>query len=205
MSTYEEVIKYLNETYDPEAIIVYGSYACGDANKNSDFDALVIAEHDRKHDSSIIKGVVLDVFVYSAASLRAEFKPETFVQIFDGKIVLDKNGTAAALKKRVADYIAGIPPKTDDEIREEISWCEKMLARTGREGAEGFFRWHWLLCDSLEIYFDVAKQFYFGPQKALKQMETADPAAYSIYSSALKEMNSESLSKWIEYIKKIET
>lgn len=42
------IIKYIMETYSPEAIIVYGSYADGSANENSDFDALVITDSVKK-------------------------------------------------------------------------------------------------------------------------------------------------------------
>ena len=63
-----------------EATITYGSYADGSANENSDFDALLIAESSVTHDSSVICDTVLDVF-------ETEYKPEEFVQLFDGKMV----------------------------------------------------------------------------------------------------------------------
>lgn len=40
----DEIIRYLMDEYDPDAIITYGSYADGTENVNSDFDALIIAE-----------------------------------------------------------------------------------------------------------------------------------------------------------------
>lgn len=55
MEIADRVFSYLKETYLPDAIITYGSFADGSANKNSDFDALVIANHDKMHDSSVIR------------------------------------------------------------------------------------------------------------------------------------------------------
>ena len=43
MRSTDKIIDYLEKTYQPESIIVYGSFADGSANLNSDFDALIIA------------------------------------------------------------------------------------------------------------------------------------------------------------------
>ena len=197
MEISDKILAYLKETYQPDAMIVYGSYADGSANKNSDFDALVIADKGRMHDSSVIDGIVLDVFIYPPETFQSEIDPKEFVQVGDGKILLDTNGVAARLQKRVLDYIAHVPKKTVEEIQQEIRWCEKMLSRTIREDAEGYYRWHWLLFDSLEIYSDVRGLRYFGPKKALRRMAQSDPESFRICSRALKEFSRESLSEWI--------
>lgn len=201
MEIQEEIVKYLTEIYQPIAVIVYGSFADGSANETSDFDALVISEHTRTHDSSVVCGVVLDVFVYPAETFQAEFHPEDFLPVSDGKIILDPHGIAAQLKAQVNDYLSELPLKTGDEIRDEIAWCEKMLSRTLREDAEGFFRWHWLLSDSLEIYCDIKHLHYSGPKKALKSMQQTDPEGFCIYSAALKTFHRERLTHWIHYLK----
>lgn len=97
----EKIVGYLKKTYQPDAVIVYGSFADGSANLNSDFDALIIAEKEKAHDSSIVDGVVLDVFVYPAETFSADYDPEEFVQVWDGKIVLDEHGIAGQLKAKV--------------------------------------------------------------------------------------------------------
>lgn len=65
------------------------------------FDALIIAGEEKTHDSSIVDGVVLDVFVYPAETFSADYDPEKFVQVWDGKIVLDEHGIAGQLKAKV--------------------------------------------------------------------------------------------------------
>ena len=47
------------------------------------FDALIIAGEEKTHDSSIVDGVVLDVFVYPAETFSADYDPEEFVQVWD--------------------------------------------------------------------------------------------------------------------------
>ena len=101
----EIITEYLIETYKPEAIITYGSFGDGSFNENSDFDALVIADHAKYHDASVVDNTVLDVFVYPVETFEEDYDPEEFMQIFDGEIVLDKNGIGEGLKKRINDYI----------------------------------------------------------------------------------------------------
>lgn len=195
------ILEYLNWTYRPDAVIVYGSFADGSANRNSDFDALVIADSGKTHDSSVVDGVVLDVFVYPAETFSTDYDPEEFVQVWDGKIVLDEHGIAGQLKAKVLDYIEHLPKKTATEVAQEVEWCEKMLLRTMREDVEGYYRWHWVLCDSLEIYFDIKGLHYYGPKKTLRLMEKSDAEAFGLYAKALREFDRESLSEWIAYLK----
>lgn len=203
MRSTDKIIDYLEKTYQPESIIVYGSFADGSANLNSDFDALIIAGKEKLHDSSFVDGVVLDVFVYPPDQFLSEYDPAEFAQVWDGKIILDKNGMGERLKKNVLDYIERVPLKTEEDISQEIKWCEKMLLRTMRGDVEGYYRWHWVLCDSLEIYFDIKGIHYYGPKKALRFMEESDSEAFHIYSKALLEFNQEGLSDWINYLKTI--
>ena len=203
MEIADKIIHYLKETYQPDAVMIYGSFADNSANEHSDFDALVIANHDKTHDASVIDGIILDVFIYPPDTFRTEYDPEEFVQVGDGKIVLDKEGIAEQLQQRVRTYIERKPKKTADEIQQEIAWCEKMVLRTKRDDAEGYFRWHWVLTDSLEIYCDVIGSRYCGPKKTLRCMEQNDVEAFRLYAEALKEFDRGSLSEWVSYLKRI--
>ena len=193
-----EILEYLKQTYAPVSIIVYGSYSDGSNSSGSDFDALVIAkDHRRFHDVSYIGATQLDVFVYPAAYFDAAFDPGEFVQIFDGAVILDTDGCGTSLKERVLNHIRQLPRKTAEEIRTEIEWCKKMLLRTRRDDAEGMFRWHWLLADSLEIFCDAAGHPYWGPKKSLRWMEREYPEAFRIYSAALFPCGRDALEKWV--------
>jgi len=203
MELTDRIMRYLMETYRPDAVILYGSFADGSADENSDFDALVIAEHAKAHDSSRIGQTVLDVFLYPPEAFQGDFDPEEFVQVFDGKIVLDKTGAAARLQQSVLDYIAHLPRKTEEEIRQELEWCEKMLSRTIREDTEGYYRWHWVLLDSLEIYCDIRHQHYYGPKKALRLMEQTDADSFQLYSRALRALDRRRLAEWIGRLKRL--
>ena len=75
MEKKETILNYIEETYQPDAVIVYGSFANGTAGPGSDFDALVIADHGKTHDSSVIDGTVLDVFVYPPEQFRSDYDP----------------------------------------------------------------------------------------------------------------------------------
>ncbi|MBR2287873.1 MAG: nucleotidyltransferase domain-containing protein [Clostridia bacterium] len=203
MEAETRVLQYLRETYQPEAILVYGSYAEGSAGRFSDFDALVIAPFPRTHDTTRIGDTPLDVFVYPPETFEGPYDPEEFVQVFDAKILMDANGLGGRLKKRVLEYLDKLPAKDVDALREEMAWCRKMLERTAREDVEGNFRWHWLLCDSLEIYCEVRAWHYFGPKKSLRRMEKEAPEAYALYARALRDFSQEALADWIGYLTEV--
>lgn len=198
------IIDYLQRIYEPVSMILYGSYADGSNNENSDFDALIVSEHHKMHhDTSLIDGVQLDVFVYPVSYLEGEFDCSEFLQIFDGKILLDENGRGAALTQKVLSYIREYPTKSFDEISDEIEWCRKMLLRTKRNDAEGAFRWHWVLTDSLEIFCDVVHRIYLGPKKTLRWMKGNYPQAFEFYEKALLNFRQESLHEWILYLERL--
>lgn len=198
----EQILRYIQETYAPLSIILYGSYADGTNGLNSDFDALVItADHERFHDTSFVDGILLDVFVYPAKYFESSYSCEDFVQIFDGRIVTDSSGIGKALQETVRAYLKNRPGKTGTELQADIDWCVKMSARAKRCDCEGLFRWHWLLIDSLEIFCDIMHQPYLGPKKALKWMEKAHPEAFDRYKRALQNFQMDDLDEWIGYIR----
>lgn len=108
------------------------------------FDALIIAGKEKAHDSSIVDGVVLDVFVYPAETFSADYDPEEFVQVWDGKIVLDEPGIAGQLKAKVLDYIEHLPKKTVTEVAQEVEWPQKDAAAYGKKRCRGV----WVICKS---------------------------------------------------------
>lgn len=193
----ERIINYLYSKYAPYALISYGSYADGTAGEGSDFDALILAEGEAQHDVAIVADIQLDVWVYPVEYFAEDASLEEAVTILDGIILHDPQGLGAALKERVAAYFAAKPGKTTQENAASLAWCRKMLARTARADAEGLYRWHWLLADSLEIACDLLHQPYRGPKKSLRWLEAAHPAVYAVYARALAEFTREALEAWI--------
>ena len=195
----EDIIEYLRVYYSPLSVIVYGSYADGSRNAGSDFDALVITEGgERTHDVSFVGNVQLDVFVYPREYVEGDIDLSGFLQIFDGIIAIDTNGVGKSLKERVLRYIAAQPKKSKNELHASVEWCRKMLTRTKRGDAEGMFRWHWVLTESLEVFCDLVGEPYRGPKKSLRWMEREHPAEYAAYSAALFGFDESSLEKWID-------
>ncbi len=202
----DEILAYLQTKYDPAAILVYGSFADGTQNENSDFDALVLSPTHREfHDTSFVGGTQLDVFVYPLSLFQGAYQPETFLQIHGGIVAMDTEGVGHALLKQVEDYVKALPGKTPEEQEGELRWCRKMLLRAKRPDAEGAYRWHWLLTDSLEIFCDIAGCPYLGPKKSLRLLEKQFPEAYSCYTRALMDFRYDTLKAWIDSMEKTRT
>lgn len=199
----DAILDYIREKYRPTGLIVYGSFADGSNGPNSDFDALAIAEgFGEVHDCGLVDGTRLDLFVYPKSAFD-RFDCADFVQIHDGKILLDTDGLAARIQSAVVEYLDGLPKKTPAENLASVQWCEKMLLRADRGDAEGLFRGHWLLVDSLEIYCDVTGRPYRGPKKALRAMREADPESYRLYVRALDGFDRGSAAEWIGRLREL--
>ncbi len=159
----EQILQYIQKTYAPLSIILYGSYADGTNNLNSDFDALVItSDHEPFHDTSIVDGIPLDVFVYP----QKIFWRRIYVWGFLSKSMTDAFlRTAVGSEKRCrrrckAYFTKPCSKKSSAEIQASVDWCVKMLERAKRGDCEGMFRWHWVLIDSLEIFCDIMQHPY---------------------------------------------
>ncbi|MFR3346370.1 MAG: hypothetical protein ACLTS6_21815 [Anaerobutyricum sp.] len=110
---------------------------------NSDFDALVIvADHEQFHDTSIVDGVPLDVFVYPLAYFNEEYECEDFVQIHDGRIITDYNGIGKKATSEDSSLFMGPFGKIQRRDQAGVDWCVKMFERAKRGDCEGMFRWH---------------------------------------------------------------
>lgn len=198
-----EIIKALEAKYHPLGIIVYGSYADGTNNLNSDFDALLLTNGSSElHDSSVMSGVELDVWIYPRAKIEAPHDAYEFLQIWDGIIISDKTGLLSSLQAEVREYIHSAAAKGREENLQNLNWCRKMLARTERGDFEGRYRRCWLLTDSLEIYCNIVGEYFFGAKKALRYMQQHAPDAAAAYDAALSSPTYENLHRWIEILEK---
>ena len=197
----DAAIEYLKNTYDPVAMILYGSYADGTMDQNSDLDILVITRDGiENHDLSVIDGLQLDAFVQNLEQLRL-MNPMDYIQLYDGKVIFRAGFDASELINQVRAYVHQKPAKSHEQICQDVQWCEKMLERVGRCDPEGFYRWHWVLTESLEIFCEMMGRFYFGPKKSILWMKEHAPESYEIYCRALAEFDIESLKKWIAHLR----
>lgn len=184
----KEILDYIEEKYRPLTVIVYGSYADGTQNAHSDFDGIAVREAGPPcHDTGFVNGVPLDLFVYPKEHFGDDPDWDEILPIIHGQVVYDRDGLGSRLMEGVRAYAATLPGKSPEQIREELSWCRKMLLRAGRGDPEGLFRLHWLLVDSLEIFCDGVGEPFWGPKKSLKRMESAYPEAFARYARALKD------------------
>ncbi len=194
----QHILEHLVQTYRPLALICYGSFARGDNDADSDFDALLITDGgERAHDTSIVHSTQLDVFLYPAQELSALDAGE-YAQIYDSLLVLDTDGIGADFMRKAAAYWDAQPKKTREEVADELIWLRKMAVRAQRGDTEGYFRLHWLLVDSLEIACDALGQTYFGPKKSLKWLQSHHPTLCAAYEAALRTSDSAAITSWLD-------
>ena len=194
----KEITEYLINTYHPRALLVYGSFVRGDRDEYSDFDCMVIVDSKEKdHDDSVIGGVQLDCFIFTAEEAAAE-DVDPFLTAFDSKILLD-DGTGAALKERVRKYVAEHTVTEESEKEFIRSWIRKILRRMEKGDDEGSYRGILFLSESLEDYCALRNLFYFGSKKTIAYLKANDPQGYALFHDAVTGRTNESIRAWAEY------
>ncbi len=200
----KNIIEYIEKVYKPITIIVYGSYSDASNNKHSDFDAIVVSDDcDLYHDVSFIDGVQLDLFIYPKSFFESNVDFSKFTHLFHSNIIKDTDNYGTNLVSDIVEYVENLKCKTIEELKTDISWCNKMLIRIRQNDIDGMYRWHLLLVESLEIFCSINGKKYFGPKKTLKWMATEYPKAYEYYKGALFNLEIEELEKWINYLSKM--
>lgn len=180
----EDLKKYLIAKYNCHSIILYGSFADGTQTDESDIDVICFTDIDKcKNDTSEFQGRKLDVWIYNSEMMK---KSEEFIHIHGGKVLLDKRNLCGELLKTISKIINTEPSLSIDEVLFQKDWLLKMLNRARKNDIEGNFRYHWLLVDSLEIYFIINGLRYLGPKKSLIYLKNNDSIAYEYFLNALK-------------------
>ncbi len=195
----EEIISYLRDTYHPRSLLVYGSYTRGDMDEFSDFDCMIIVdEKEKDHDDSVIGGVPLDCFIFTAGEASAE-DVDPFLTVYDSRIIFD-DGTGAALKARVRRYVE---EHTVTEQREKefiAAWIRKTVRRMQKGDDEGGYRGLLFLSESLQDYCSLRDRFYFGSKQTITILKQEDPAGYGLFHSAVTARTNEAIRTWAEHV-----
>ena len=193
----DALVRELLTRYQPAALLVYGSFADGTQDQYSDFDALAIVRQPSfAHDHRIFNGRRLDVFFAAPEEFEDPDVCEDWPQLAHAEAVYDPSGFGASLIARVRAWYESRPRRPRAACEQDVAWCEKMTERALRGGEEGFYRWHWLLTESLQILLEVEGTVYFGPKKALRWLREHDPEAYVCYGNALTQMTPAALQNW---------
>ncbi|CAM4481465.1 nucleotidyltransferase domain-containing protein [Paenibacillus tarimensis] len=176
---------YFGEQYHCHTVILYGSYATGDETPESDIDVVAFTDEVLvSHDNKMLEGKPLDAWFYPTSAMA---NTADFLRIKDGEALIDQRGLGRGLLAAVQERFAAGPERVD---REELiflcDWLLKMVKRSLKGDAEGNYRYHWLLTDSLEIYGKASNQWYMGPKQTLKWLERHDKAAYDLFCNALR-------------------
>lgn len=196
----ENIKNHLKGKYDCHSIILYGSFANGTYTNESDIDIACFCDDAlQQNDTSAINGRQLDAWIYNT-DMMAEYKE--LLHINGGMILLDERNLCVKLLENISEcFNNGAKKLSLEEASFQKNWLMKMISRAGKGDVEGNFRYHWLLTESLEIYFAIKGLWYLGPKKSLHWLEENDEDAYKLFDDALNINSSyEKAEKLIRYI-----
>lgn len=198
----KEIIHYLEETYRPTTIFIYGSYNNGRLDPSSDFDSLIIVDKkDKSHDNSIINGILLDCFIYTKDEIENK-DIDLFLPLYDALIIKD-DGLGRKLKNKVRKFLDFKSKISEEEKNFLRNWIKKSIERIKKDDDEGKFRAIYFLADSLELYFELNSMVYLGSKKAIAFLKEKDAKAYDLFSKALKSRTNEDIILWANFLIKL--
>lgn len=168
-------------------VILYGSWARGDATGESDVDLLLVRAHGpAARDARVLDGLYLDAFVYPESAVAT---PEpSLLRILGGRVLRESNGSGEALLRRVAELDrrgpAALPP---DERAALLVWARKTLGRCrAHPGPEADYRRAHLLTQALEDYFSLRTLWFRGSKEAFAWLGRHDPRALAAFEAAMR-------------------
>lgn len=182
----KQVLEYLKHKYKCHMIILYGSYANGTNDDRSDIDIMGFSDDVNNciNDNSIINGVELDSWIYNTSDMT---NVEDFIHILDGKVLLDEQEKSSTFFNRIQELYDRGPVKMSSNDKEHsVKWLNRMFNRCKKKDLEAYYRHHWLVVESLQIYFDIRGLWYLGSKKSLEWLKEHDLQAYELYALALK-------------------
>lgn len=186
IETLSEIVSDLKTKYDPEFIILYGSFARGDFTEDSDIDIACFC-HSAEVSTDIrqFQSRKLDCWIYTLDD--AQVAREEFLKLIGGKLLLDKDGSGKSFLSKVQDfYEAGPKPLRQDAREHLIEWSKNMLTRASGNSIEANYRRTWLIFELLQIYFELRNQWYLGSKQSFAWLAEQDPATYKKFENIYK-------------------
>ncbi len=195
-----DITNHIKEKYDCHTILLYGSYVTGDFTDESDIDLIGFTHSTEQHNEvGFFEGKQLDVWIHPASDME---RPGQFLKLNEAEVLLDEQDKAGPFMEKVQRVFEKGPGKLSSDEKDFLrSWLQKMEKRSRKGDIEGNYRFHWMLKDSLEIYFELNDQWYLGPKKSFRWLEQHDPGGYMLIKRMLNEPHIRKyVTEWIDYI-----
>lgn len=196
----ERLIAYIKTHYEVHTIILYGSFARGDHDVESDIDVVAFGDNvAESQDKSLLDGRQLDLWIYPREKMEM---PSEFIHITGGQVLLDEAVLAQSFLESIHKFIeAGLQPKSETAIKSSLDWLEKMNRRASKSDLEGAYRKHWLLTEILPIYFEIKNEWYFGSKAGFYHLKNFDMKGYELFERMYSEPNFEHIEAVIYYLR----
>ncbi|MBR5344947.1 MAG: hypothetical protein IK127_03905 [Clostridia bacterium] len=200
MDERQSLTETLIAQWQPQALLVYGSFADGSQDTLSDFDALAITDKPAPlRDQGELQGRRLDIWFLHPNALE-NLDASDWPQLYHAVPVYDPNGIGIKLISDVRSAIDAQPLPTSRQNTDSLEWLDRMLDRSAHPTPEGRYRLLWLLTDSLEIWCDLTGKRCFGPKKSMALLRETDPKGFDLYESAIRAVSTETATLWINHL-----
>lgn len=187
----------VQQHFPHHTMILYGSWARAQATKESDVDLFCIGDNGEYHQRTLYKDErLLDAW---CTSVDAMPDPKDLLHLSSGIVLYQRNDEGTKLMSAINKALEQPPPPMPIWKQETYrQWTQKMLRRSRRNDPEGDFRRHWLLFDSLSLWFSLRQIHYPGPKAAVHWLQRNEPITHKAFCQAMTPGASlEDIEAWI--------
>ena len=193
----ERACSLLTDKHQCHTLVLYGSFARGDATAESDVDILGISDaalEEFRISDSFEDAIDLDVFVHPTQQIES-LSGQDLSKLRGGVLLADPLGLGQMLVAKGEEWSKNPPKVLSPWARaQSISWCKRMAKRASRGDTEGDYRRHWLAMEILPIWFELRQLHFFGPKESLQWLQSNEPRVFAKFEKAyLPKANPEDL------------
>ncbi|WLR47383.1 nucleotidyltransferase domain-containing protein [Halobacillus litoralis] len=199
----EKATMHMRENYKCHTVFLYGSYQTDDYTEESDVDLIGFSDElETQNKVETFSGKLLDVWVHKTEDME---EPANFLKVHRADVLVDDYERAKPWMSEIDSIFqrgpASLEPKEKQFLKD---WLTKMKIRSRKGDLEGRYRFHWLVKESLEIYFEMIGRWYLGPKKSLNWLREHDEEGYRIYDKLLEGPGDRRrLDAWIDHLQKL--
>lgn len=171
-------------------VILYGSYARGDADADSDVDVFAVGEEVQNGPRGFSSEYFdFDIWTASETSVAADL--DEYLKIEGGRVLRQRDAYGDVLLRAVSDRAAKGPGTPDERERaQKKAWIARMAVRAGRDDEEGRYRLAWLVAELPRVLFELQGRFWLGPKRSLELLRAEYPAFHEAYAALLADPDS---------------
>ena len=179
-----EIVKYLKDKYEPQAIILHGSRAKGGAVEHSDWDFFLLDEEKKDIRPEQYNGESLDIQRVDPNLEKEEIVDTYGPEFLGAEVVYDFDGVGEDFLHKAQSAAEDGPELSKKDIESRRNYILRYLHRMqDRKHKPGAFFWYVseFYVKAMQYWYELLHDEWAEPEyKAIDEIKERDPEYFSL-------------------------